>query len=82
MKVDKSWTEEDFVNFLNENWKVSCSYGDDEDWIHDLINSNFKKEWQVHELKAAVKEDLETMTLNQIFVKYTDNTNPYVEDVE
>ena len=83
MKVNNSWEEGEYVKFLNENWAVQCSYGIDEDWIEDLIGSNFKQEWQAQALKEALKEDLSNdMTLNQIFVKYTDNNHAYVVDVD
>lgn len=83
MKVNQNWEDGDFENFMSENWCVSCTYGDDEDWVEDLIFSNFKQEWSAQALKEALKEDLNNkVTLNQIFVKYTNNPSAYVEDVE
>lgn len=82
VRVYENWSEQNYIKFVNNDWCVSCAYGDDVDWIDDLINSDFKQEWECDALIEALQKDKNEMTLNQIFVKYTNNNYPYIVDAE
>ena len=60
-------TEEEVKKFETVPWEI----GDDDNWWFDLLQSNFKEDWECDELIQSIQKDVdEKLTIEEIYVKY------------
>ena len=67
MRIYSAWTEEEYQEFVSQDWVID---GDDT-WLEDLICSDMKQVWICDELTKSIQSDLdEGLSVDEIKVKY------------
>ena len=60
-------TEEEVKKFESVSWEI----GDDDNWWFDLLQSNFKEDWDCDELIKSIQKDVdEKLSVEEIYGKY------------
>lgn len=60
-------TEEELKKFEKVSWELE----DDDTWWYDLIQCNFKEDWDCDELIQSIQKDVDDkLTIDEIYVKY------------